>query len=167
MDFTNELILNGQFGTNGLPIRVSSAQSYRTGVELSLTYNPVKRLSIVNNTSLSANKVRLEEEVLNHVMSPSLMINQEIAYDFGMIDIGIDMKYRSSVYFDLTNYYRIDGAAKFGAYIDLSLGKVKLGAHLNNIFDKRTFSYGMMGASGPLYFVDPARNFFIDIKVSF
>lgn len=167
MDFANELILNGQVGTNGLPIRVNSAKSYRTGVELSLTYKPVEKLSLINNTSWSANKVRLEDEVLNHVMSPSLMVNQEVACDFGACDVGMDMKYRSGVFFDLPNQYKIEGAVKFGAYVQYTFGNVILGAHLNNIFDTHSFSYGMMGASGPLYFVDPARNFFIDMRVLF
>ena len=57
MDFSNELILNGAMGTNGLPIRENVAQSFRAGVELSLTYSPVDRLKLINSSSWSMNRV--------------------------------------------------------------------------------------------------------------
>jgi hypothetical protein len=42
-----------------------------------------------------------------------------------------------------------------------------ISAHFNNIFDKRSYANGMLGAAGPLYFVESPRNFFIDLTINF
>ena len=167
MDFTNELILNGQMGTNGLPIRENTAKSYRTGAELSIIYEPIDGLKLVNTTSYSINKVETGDETLNHVLSPSWLITQGVNYTIKHVEIGIDMKYRSKMYFDLPNQYQLDGAARFNLYATYDINNITIGANLNNIFNKKCFSNGMLGANGPLYFIDAPRNCFIDVRWKF
>ena len=104
MDFRDELILNGAMGTNGLPIRVNAAKSFRTGAELSLVCVPVKGLELVNSTSWSLGRVNTAEEILTHVMSPSWLVNQDVSYSFSGVTAGVGMKYRSRMYMDLTNF---------------------------------------------------------------
>ncbi|MBQ2978566.1 MAG: hypothetical protein IJE18_00470 [Bacteroidaceae bacterium] len=41
------------------------------------------------------------------------------------------------------------------------------GIYINNIFNERSYSSGMMGATSPLYFIDSPRNFFFDVRVRF
>lgn len=165
MDFSNELILNGAMGTNGLPIRENVAQSYRAGVELSLTYEPINRLKLINSSSWSINKVNTGEEVLTHVMSPSFILRQDVMYEFGRFELGASVNYRSSMYFDLTNEYSIAGRSRFDIFAEYDFGKVAISAHINNIFDKRSFANGMLGAEEPLYFVESPRNFFVDLRI--
>ena len=167
MDFSNELILNGAMGTNGLPIRENVAQSYRAGVELSLTYTPIDRLKLINSSSWSMNRVNTGDEVLTHVMSPTWMTRQDIIYELGRLEMGAAMNYRSSMYFDLTNKYDIEGRARFDLFAEYDFGSIVVSAHINNIFDKRSFANGMIGASGPLYFVESPRNFFVDLRIDF
>ena len=45
MDFKNEIVLDGKFGPNGLALTNKVEQSFRTGVELSVTYKISKSLS--------------------------------------------------------------------------------------------------------------------------
>lgn len=167
MDFSNELILNGEMGTNSLPIRVNAAQSYRSGVELTLTYSPLKRLVLRNSSSWSMNRVDTGEEVLTHVMSPSWIIRQDVSYGFFNVNIGASMNYRSRMFFDLTNNYEIAARTRFDLFAEYTAGRVCLGLHLNNVFDKRSYANGMLGAGGPLYFVEAPRNFFADVRIMF
>lgn len=167
MDFSDELILNGAMGTNGLPIRVNAAKSYRTGAELSLTYEPVKGLLLSNTTSYSINKVETGDETLNHTMSPDWLVNLSASYSIKGAEVGADMKYRSKMYFDLTNQYELNSAIRFGAYATYTYRNITFGLYINNIFNRQSFSNGMMGADGPLYFIDTPRNFHADIRWKF
>jgi iron complex outermembrane receptor protein len=44
MDFKNEIVLDGKFGPNGLALTNKVEQSFRTGVELSVTYKVSKSI---------------------------------------------------------------------------------------------------------------------------
>ena len=167
MNFDNELILNGAIGSNGQPIHINAANSYRTGIELSATYYPIKNLRLVNNSSYSINHVDYEQEQYTHVLSPSWIVNQEIGYSIAGWDIGVTMRYRSSMYFDLNNQYRIDPSLRFNASLAYTYRRVTVGIYVNNIFNEHSYSNGMMGATQALYFVDTPCNFFADVRVRF
>ena len=167
MDFSNELILNGEMGTNGLPIRENVEKSYRTGIELNLTYEPVKGLVLSNATSYSINKVETASETLNHTMSPHWLVNQSIVYGFNGFEFGVDVRYRSKMYFDLTNLYELGSSLRFGANATYTYEDFTCGVYVNNLFNERSFSNGMMGTNGPLYFIDAPRNFHVDVRWSF
>ena len=167
MDFSNELILNGEMGTNGLPIRENVEKSYRTGVELNLTYEPVKGLVLSNTTSYSINKVETASETLNHTMSPHWLVNQSIVYGFNGFEFGVDVRYRSKMFFDLTNLYELGSSLRFGANATYTYEDFTCGVYVNNLFNERSFSNGMMSTNGPLYFIDAPRNFHVDVRWSF
>lgn len=167
MDFDNELILNGESGTNGLPIRVNSANSYRTGVELTLDYKPFSWLQFVNNSSWSKNHVIDGEEKYNHVMSPDWLVGQDVIFTINNFNIGVNMKYRSKMYIDLLNKYDLDGNVKFNLYADCKIKNVTIGAKVNNVFNKTSYSNGMLGANGALYFIDAPTNFMVDARFTF
>ena len=168
MDFENELILNGEVGTNGLPIRINAANSYRAGIEVSINYNPVKGLYLTNTSTYSINKVKTDTEVLNHVMSPTWIVNQAVSYNFYNFEIGADVRYRSSMYFDLTNMYKLDDSFKVNAYINYTTpNDITLSLSVNNIFNTVTYSNGMFGANGPLYFIDSPRTIYGSIVWKF
>lgn len=167
MDFSDELILNGAMGTNGLPIRVNAANSYRTGAELSLTYKPIKGLSLTNSTSYSTNKVKTDDETLNHVLSPNWLVNQSVSYEFKRMEIGVDLKYRSKMYFDLLNQFALGKSLRFNAHVTYHYRHFTVGVYMNNMFNEQSFSNGMMGAMGPLYFIDTPRNYYMDARWTF
>ena len=77
------------------------------------------------------------------------------------------MNYRSRMFFDLTNNYEIAARTRFDLFAEYTAGRVCLGLHLNNVFDKRSYANGMLGAAGPLYFIESPRNFFADIRITF
>lgn len=167
MDFDNELVLNGAMGTNGQPIHINAANSYRCGIEFSAEYYPIDNLRLANNSSYSINQVRHQGETLTHILSPTWLVNQEIGYKIAGFDIGASMHYRSMMYFDLTNLYSITPSLRFNASLCYTYRNITAGIYINNIFNERSYSSGMMGATSPLYFIDSPRNFLFDVRVRF
>lgn len=58
MDYTNQLVLNGQVNDVGAYNRVNVAKSYRRGVEIQVGTNITKYISINGNLTLSKNKIK-------------------------------------------------------------------------------------------------------------
>ncbi len=58
MDYKNQLVLNGQVNDVGAYNRINVPESYRTGIEAQLVYQPVKWLRWDANATYSANKIK-------------------------------------------------------------------------------------------------------------
>lgn len=58
MDYTDQLVLTGEINDVGAPIRTNVESSYRRGVEIEATYEPVKRLTLSANATFSQNIIR-------------------------------------------------------------------------------------------------------------
>lgn len=168
MDFDNELILNGEYGTNGLPIKINEANSYRYGVEFNLTYNPIKQIKLITNASWCKNKIISGDDKFNHVMSPDWLISQDIQYNIKNFTIGVNYKFRSSMFIDLQNNYKIGNSSRFNVYANYNITeKINVSASINNVFNAKTISNGMLGSNSVLYFVDAPINFFVSVKFKF
>ncbi len=63
MDYKDQLILTGDLNDVGSAIRVNTPESYRMGVEVSLTQKLVKNLDWVFNVNLSRNKIKEFDQV--------------------------------------------------------------------------------------------------------
>lgn len=168
MDFDNELILNGEYGTNSLPIRINEANSYRAGVEMNLEYNPMYWLLFNTNASFGKNKVKVYDDKFNHVMSPDFIISQDVQFTINNFNIGVNYKYRSDMFIDLHNKYKLNDSHKFNLYFDYDIYEdINVALNINNIFNNRSYSNGMLGANGVLYFIDAPINFNIGVKIKF
>lgn len=64
MDYTNQLVLNGQLNDVGAVVRQNVEDSYRTGIELAGNVKISSRLNMGANLTLSRNKIRMYEEYL-------------------------------------------------------------------------------------------------------
>jgi outer membrane receptor protein involved in Fe transport len=72
------------------------------------------------------------------------------------------------MFLDLHNKYLLDDALKINAYITYTTpNNITLGFYVNNIFNNQSYSNGMFGANGPLYFIDAPRHFYANIQWSF
>jgi iron complex outermembrane receptor protein len=58
MDYKNQLVLTGKINNVGTPIRTNVPKSYRTGIELIMSYNITKWLKWGINGSFSENKIK-------------------------------------------------------------------------------------------------------------
>ena len=159
MWFDNELILNGEYGLNGLPVHENAISSYRRGIELSLDWNIVSKLYYKLNGSLSQNHVKSATfGNRTHVMSPGATMFTEIAWKAHMWELGINAEYRDGMFVDMENLYRIPYMLSAGAYVKTKIKDIEVSLMFDGIpFYKRPdFCNGMIGANGKLLLVQDA-----------
>ena len=65
MQYFNQLVLNGEIDNVGNPKRLNVSNSYRRGIELELSYQPIKQIGVLGNISLSQNKITNFKEVIS------------------------------------------------------------------------------------------------------
>ena len=168
MAFTNERVLNGQYGLNGLPLHDTADKSYRMGVEGTVNWNFWKGFHYVMNGSLSKNKI--DTETFNnktHILTPAVTFNNEINYDGGNWTVGLNNKYRSNMYIDQANNYKVPYYLTFNIRGSYRYKKAEFGLYVNNILNKTNYYNAAEGATGLLWFREGGTNVFADVKYYF
>ncbi len=64
MQYSNQLVLNGSVNDVGEPVRINVKDSYRQGIELMLSANPLKWLLTSANLTVSRNRIRSYYEII-------------------------------------------------------------------------------------------------------
>ena len=168
MAFTNERVLNGQYGLNGLPLHDTADKSYRMGVEGTVDWNFWKGFHYVMNGSLSKNKI--DTETFNnktHILTPAVTFNNEINYDGGNWTVALNNKYRSNMYIDQANNYKVPYYLTFNIKGSYRYKKAEFGLYVNNILNRTNYYNAAEGATGLLWFREGGTNVFADVKYYF
>ena len=168
MSFTNERVLNGQYGLNGLPLHDTADKSYRMGVEGSLDWNFWDNFHYATAISWSRNKI--DTPTFNdktHILTPTFTFNNDIYYEASNWKIGLNNHYHSKMYADLDNQYEIPEYLTFNAYGSYRYKQAEFGARVNNIFNRTNYFNAAMGATELLWFRNGGTNFFVDVKYYF
>lgn len=168
MAFTNERVLNGQYGLNGLPLHDTADKSYRMGVEGTVDWNFWKGFHYVMNGSLSKNKI--DTETFNnktHILTPAVTFNNEINYVGGNWAVGLNNKYRSNMYIDQANNYKVPYYLTFNIRGSYRYKKAEFGLYVNNILNRTNYYNAAEGATGLLWFREGGTNVFADVKYYF
>lgn len=168
MAFTNERVLNGQYGLNGLPLHDTADKSYRMGVEGTVNWNFWKGFHYVMNGSLSKNKINTETfNNKTHILTPAVTFNNEINYDGGNWTVGLNNKYRSNMYIDQANNYKVPYYLTFNIRGSYRYKKAEFGLYVNNILNRTNYYNAAEGATGLLWFREGGTNVFADVKYYF
>lgn len=159
MKFKNELVLNGESGTNGLPCHENVENSYRGGLEVSIDYEPVDGLHLINNSSFSKNIMKSElYGVKNHIMSPEWTVNQDINYTRGIFSVGLNYNMRSSVYFDMSNEHKLPCSMTLNAYASLLFKKhFEVSVRFRNITNRVNYMNAAIGADNEVLYVQDGK----------
>ena len=168
MAFTNERVLNGQYGLNGLPLHDTADKSYRMGIEGTVDWNFWKGFHYVMNGSLSKNKI--DTETFNnktHILTPAVTFNNEFNYDGGNWIVGLNNKYRSNMYIDQANNYKVPYYLTFNIRGSYRYKKAEFGLYVNNILNRTNYYNAAEGATGLLWFREGGTNVFADVKYYF
>lgn len=167
MYFEDERMLTGELGKNGLPIHEKSDNSHRIGIEFYADYEVSKNLHLINNSSLSDNKVQTKKfGSKNHVLTPSCTFVQDVVYTTKKFSIGASYRYRGKMYIDANNDHEVKESWQIDVYGKLNIGKFILSGHVNNITNRDNIQTGVMGVT-PRYMVDAPTNFFVSLKYMF
>ena len=100
-------------------------------------------------------------------MSPNWIVNQDVLFTYKNFIGGINAKYVSKRYIDLTNQYSLDDDFTLNVSLNYTIKNTTIGCDINKIVSTNPYSNAMLGANGVLYFVEAPCNFFIDITFKF
>ncbi|SHL35171.1 iron complex outermembrane recepter protein [Chitinophaga jiangningensis] len=168
MNFHNEIVLNGQIGPNGLLLTNNVNSSYRTGVELSATYQLSKSFTLTNNSAYNHSVIKEDKTTFKPVLTPSLIINQEVAYHHRQWVLAVTGRYQSSAYIDFANTAQLDGYFLLNARAQYSLQRYTFSVFVNNVTNAHYYNNGATDGRGNVsYFVQAPANFYAAVKYSF
>lgn len=170
MRFVNERVLNGNLGSNGLPLHDTATNSYRTGIEVSMDWNFWNGFHYALNTSLSRNKVNTETfKDKYHILTPAFTLNNDIYYKGNNWRLGFNNHYHSSMYMDMDNEHKIPYYLTIGMYGNYRWKNIEFGARINNLGNKVNYYNAIYDKDTDIeyYFREACINFFVDIKFYF
>lgn len=168
MDFKNEIVLNGKVGPNGLPLNSNAAKSYRTGIEFDLEYNIGKNVRLQNNSVISKNRITEEGVSFRPVLSPAVIVNQDVSYRAGKAWFGLNARYQGLSYIDYANEAKLPSFFVLGASATYTWNHFELGLKLNNLTNHRYYTSGLIAVDGrPNYNIQAPLNYFATVKYSF
>ncbi len=168
MEFENEIVLNGNFGPNGLVLTNNVEQSYRTGFELSIEYQLTKNLELVNNSSFNYCRIKEQNETFVPILTPPVIINQEVIYNVGAFAAAISARYQDASYMDFANSSSLKSYYLLNARLGYHFKAFELAFFVNNITNSKYYNHGYIDYDGSLkYFVQAPTNFYASIKYNF
>jgi iron complex outermembrane receptor protein len=168
MKFANEIVLNGEYGPNGLPLHSNVAKSFRSGIEFDIDVPLTKNFGMSNNSNFSYNRIEEEHVTFQPVLTPNLMINQSVYFKLKSFYISLSGRYQKASYIDFANQYNIPEFYCLSSRISYTFGKITISLWLDNITNKKIYNQGYIGPNGnPIYFVQAPINYFTSIKWNF
>lgn len=161
MWFSNELVLNGEYGMNGLPCHDNAESSFRRGIEASVQWNFVSNLHLTGSTSFSQNRLRTcTYGTKNHILSPSVTLYAELAWKKEKWEVGASANYHSRMYADMENRHEVPSLFSLNAYGNVRFGDIVLSLRVNNLTDRVNYCTGAVGANDrTLYIRNAPINF--------
>lgn len=168
MDFENEIVLDGKFGPNGLALTNKVEQSLRTGVELSITYKVSKHFSLINNSSFNYSRIKEQNEMFTPILTPPLIINQEVVYFNKGLSVAVSARYQDKSYIDFANTSTVKSYFLLNARVSYDIKSFQCCLLVNNITNSKYFNNGYVDFDGSKkYFVQAPTNVYASIKYSF
>ena len=168
MDFSNEIVLNGKVGPNGLSLHSSAAESYRAGLELEARVDLTDKLALVNSSALSRNRIQEDSISIQPVLTSTVIVNQEVQYRLAKTFISLIGRYQSRSFVDYANAVTLPDFYTLGAQLSQEFGHLKVTVRGNNLTSRRYYQNGVIGGDGrPYYFLQAPVNYFVSAAYSF
>ena len=164
MNYSNQLVLTGKIDDVGAPIRATSGNSYRLGLEIDSDIKINQNFSIRTNAAISSNKNRDFKASINGNLenlgntpisfSPNLIVGNILTYEtneklqFSFLSKYVGKQYMSNLNSNITNqdilesYFTSD--INLGYTIETKRGftSIVINAIINNIFNKKYVDRG-------------------------
>jgi iron complex outermembrane receptor protein len=154
MWFHNELILNGEYGTNGLPCHENAMKSFRTGLECTINWNIIDKLYANANYSYSWNKVLSKTfGKVNHILTPDYTLDFDLFYRNKMWHVGANVNSRGKMFVDMENKHSIPKLITLNLYGSVNINDIELGLKCNNITNRTNYNTGMVNAYNEVLYI--------------
>lgn len=168
MDFNNEIVLDGKFGPNGLALTNNVEQSYRTGLELSVSYKISKLFSLINNSSFNYSRITEQSETFSPILTPPAIINQEVVFTKSNFTLSFSGRYQHMAFIDFANEENVNSYFLFNGRVSYNIHGFQCSVFLNNIANTKYFNQGYLDFDGSRkYFVQAPTNFYASVQFSF
>lgn len=168
MNFNNEIVLNGNFGPNALVLTDNVEQSYRTGAELSVQWQIHPNILLLNNSSWNYSRIQDQGEVFSPILTPPLLVNQEVVYNYKAFTFALIGRYQHAAYIDFANSAEVESYFLLDSRISYAYKGVKVSAFLNNLTNVRYYNYGYVDFDGSSkFFVQAPFSTFLALQYQF
>ena len=168
MQFQNELVLNGAFGPNALPLTNGVDRSFRTGIEAEVTTQISKAVQFSGNLAYNYSRLRLQGIDFQPVLSPRFIANAQVITRLSRFAVNMGARYQSSSYIDFANRYTLEAFTIVNAGASYKLDRLNLGVQVYNFTNQQYYSHGVLQFNGePAYFIQAPRNYTLSATWSF
>jgi iron complex outermembrane receptor protein len=168
MNFSNEIVLAGNFGPNGLSLTNNVEQSYRTGFEMFLNYKSETNWSISSSSSYNLSKITEQQIDFEPILSPRFISNLEVIYEFRSFVFAASARYQSSSYIDFANTIKLDDYVLINGRVAYSRRAFSVMLFMNNLSNSAYFNQGYVDFDGtPKFFVQAPINYNLAIQYNF
>lgn len=174
MDFKNEITLLGAIGSNGLPLMTNVENSFRSGLELDVSYKlfdkKVINVVLANSSSYNYSRIKDNGQEFQPLYTPNLIINQIVSVmdKDGIFVVSFDAKYHSESYINWENTLTTPSFVLFGAQIDCNIKKDYLiSLRMNNLTNERYFTNGYAIGNERYFYANNTFNFLVTLKAKF
>jgi iron complex outermembrane receptor protein len=167
MTFKNEITLIGALGSNGLPLMTNVESSFRSGVEMLISYNMNKNLSISNNTNLSYNRITDGGTEYQPLYTPPVVSNTFVRYKYKSISVGVNGKYHSESYIDVDNNHVTPAFFVLGADVAYTVKALTISGKVNNLTNQQYYTNGYAIGDTRYFYVNAPLSGYVTVKLSF
>jgi iron complex outermembrane receptor protein len=186
MYYTNQLVLTGRLDAVGNPIRENIGQSYRTGIEIIGTWQPLPKWRWDANVTLSQHR-NVDFVVKDDIGEPTNLGNTNIAFAPAVIGAS-NITWQATQNFNVSLFSKYVGEQflsneqnnrhKLPAYFlnDLRFNyvfqgkktpQVRLYVHLQNLLDVKYANNGYVYFGDPYFYAQAGRNFLMGAQIDF
>ena len=151
MRFRNEIVLNGQFGPNGLALTNSVKRSTRSGIELdnhimlgkyagirhAIAYN-YSRITVLDTANIS----------FSPILTPTFIANQTLYGKYKGFEMDITTRYQSESYIDFANANTLPDFFTTDLSLSYQRKKWLFGIKVYNVFNTKYYSNGYVDYNG-------------------
>lgn len=167
MQFKNEIVLNGAYGPNSLPLHSNVFMSFRSGMELDFGIE-YKKFYYSNTIGASINRIFESGVEFQPVLSPNFIMNQTLGYMNKHWNGGLRMKYQSKSFIDLDNVNTTPSFYSLDMFVGYDTGNIFIGININNFTNQRIITSGYTGIYGEgLYFIQSTTNYTASLRWKF
>lgn len=169
MRFSDEIVLNGAYGPNGLPLRSDVASSFRSGVEIDAAYTFSNGIRLVIPMAFSYNRIQDGEITIEPVLMPRVIINPEITYRYKNLRVGLNGRYQGESYVDFANSATLPDFFVLDASAAYRYQQITFSLRVNNLTNRKYYTNGQIDLDGvtPLYFRQASANYFLAAQWNF
>lgn len=165
MNFKNEIVLNGKFGPNGLPLTNKVDKSYRAGTEVSFNYYIDEHWNLKNTSSFVYSRIKEQGVFLTPILTPKFIVNQEISYKIKSLTIHLESRFQDNSYIDFSNSKKLPSYIILNSGVFYDWGKWQIGCMINNLMNKKYYNNGYTEKDGTgKYFIQMPRNYMASLK---